>query len=455
MTRVELESEMPVSAEQLFAWHSRPGAFERLAPPWEEIRVLERRGTIRDGDRLVLELRMGPFPVRWVALHRDCIDGRQFVDVQESGPFAEWTHLHRFTPQEEHRSLLLDRIDYRLPLGALGALVAGRGVRGMLEKNLRFRHRRTRGDLERHRAMAEPKRIVVTGSSGLVGSALVPFLTTGGHRVDRLVRRTPAPDSTEIRWDPARGEIEAGALEGADAVVHLAGESIAAGPWTEERKRAIRDSRVESTRLLSETLAGLRTPPKVLVSASAVGYYGDRGDEELTEESAPGTGFLSDVSRQWEAAAAPAENAGIRVARLRIGVVQSATGGMLAKLLTPFKLGAGGPIGSGRQWVSWIALDDLVGAIHLLLSREDLSGPFNATAPNPVTNAEYARTLARVLRRPAFFPLPAAVVKTLFGEMGEATILSGQRVLPARLQAAGFEWRFPELEGALRAELGS
>jgi uncharacterized protein (TIGR01777 family) len=297
-------------------------------------------------------------------------------------------------------------------------------------------------------------RIIVSGASGLVGSALRPVLTAGVCRVQALVRRQPRPDSGEIRWDPVRGEIDAAALEGTDAVVHLAGESIA-GTWTEERKRAIRDSRVLGTRLLCEAMASLERRPRVLVAASAVGYYGDRGDETLTEVSPPGAGFLPEVCVEWEAATGPAAAAGIRVVNLRIGVVISARGGMLDKLLTPFKMGVGGPIGGGRQWISWIALDDLVGAIQHLISAEDVSGPVNGVAPNPVRNAEFARVLGRVLRRPAFFPLPAAVVKTLFGEMGEATILSGQRVLPARLEAAGFRFRFPELEGALRAELQS
>src|SRR5262245_13397563 len=250
-------------------------------------------------------------------------------------------------------------------------------------------------------------RVLVTGASGLVGSALVPFLTTGGHRVTRLVRSQPRPGAAEIHWDPVTGVQDLSSLEGMDAVVHLAGENIAGGRWTAERKAKIRDSRVIGTRTLCETLARLSQPPKVLVSASATGYYGDRGAEPLWENSTFGTGFLADVCRAWEKATQPAVQKGIRVVLLRLGIVLSPAGGALAKMLLPFKLGLGGVIDRGNQYLSWIALDDVAGAMAHTLMTDALQGPVNAVAPHPVTNREFARTLGRVLRRPTVFPLPA------------------------------------------------
>lgn len=297
-------------------------------------------------------------------------------------------------------------------------------------------------------------RILVTGSTGLIGSALIPFLTAGGHTVTRLVRSAPRPGEREVRWDPERGEADRPGLEGQDAAVHLAGENIAGGRWTAERKARIRDSRVRGTQFLCESLARLDRPPKVLLCASATGYYGDRKDEVLREESAPGSGFLAEVCRAWEAAAEPALRAGIRVVSLRFGVVLSPAGGALAKMLPPFRLGLGGRIGTGRQYMSWIALDDAVGAACHALTAEALGGPVNAVAPNPVRNLEFAQTLGRVLSRPALLPLPAFAARLALGEMAEELLLASARVEPARLTAAGYPFRHPCLEGALRALLG-
>lgn len=294
--------------------------------------------------------------------------------------------------------------------------------------------------------------IAVTGASGMIGGALCESLSADGHGIRRLVRREPRAGTSEVRWDPAAGEIDTASLAGVDAFVHLAGEGIASERWTPERKERIRKSRTEGTRLVAEALARMPQPPAALISASAVGWYGNRGDERLTEESPPGTGFLADVSREWEAATTPARDAGIRVVNPRIGVVLSTRGGALTKMLPPFRLGLGGPIGSGRQWMSWIALHDIVGVLRWLL-ESNLAGPVNATAPNPVTNREFASTLGHVLGRPAIAPLPAVAVRMLFGEMGQALLLDGAAILPARLQADGFSFAHPTLESALRHEL--
>ena len=295
-------------------------------------------------------------------------------------------------------------------------------------------------------------RISVTGSSGLIGSALVPFLTAQGHEVGRVVRSTTAAGAW--RWDPGAGHVDAGAVNGKDAVVHLAGETIAAGRWSAARKARIRDSRVRGTRVVAEAVARADPRPKALVCASAMGFYGDRGDERLTEASAPGRGFLSEVSREWEEACAPARDQGVRVVNLRFGIVLSPAGGALAKMLLPFRLGAGGVVGSGKQWWSWVALDDAVGAIQHALVTAGLSGPLNVAAPNPVTNAEFTRTLGRVLARPTLFPVPVFAARLAFGEMADALLLASARVVPERLQQTGYVFRHPELEGALRHLLG-
>ncbi len=296
-------------------------------------------------------------------------------------------------------------------------------------------------------------RIVISGSHGLIGSALLPGLEARGHRVIRLVRGAAPPASEDISWDPGAGRIDAERLEGMDAVIHLAGASIAAGRWTAAQKARIRQSRVDGTLLLARTLAARARRPGVLLSASAVGYYGDRGSELLDERIGPGRGFLADLCRDWEAATDPARAAGIRVVVLRTGSVVSSHGGFLARLLPVFRLGVGGPLGSGRQYLSWIALPDVVGAVAHLLAREDVVGPVNLVAPHPVTNREFTRTLARLLRRPAVVPAPAPLLRALFGEMADEALLASARVVPAKLLASGYAFRYPDLEGALRAVL--
>ena len=291
---------------------------------------------------------------------------------------------------------------------------------------------------------------LITGASGLIGSELAPLLRKQGHDVVSLTR-SAARRPGEHHWDPARGDVDPAALEGIGAVVHLAGESVA-GRWSDEKKRRILDSRVQGTRLVSEAIAALDRPPAVLVCASGIGVYGDRGDDTVTEDDAAGDSFLADVVRAWEAAADPARAAGIRVVHTRFGVVQSARGGALKTQLPLFKLGLGGPIGGGRQYVSWVALDDVVGAIAYALSRDELAGPVNVTAPNPVTQAEYARTLGRVVRRPAVLPAPGFAVRAILGEFA-GEVLDGQRVLPRRLTDSGYAFRYPQLEQALRHAL--
>jgi uncharacterized protein (TIGR01777 family) len=292
-------------------------------------------------------------------------------------------------------------------------------------------------------------KILISGSHGLVGTALMKSLEPEGHEVFRLVRYAPSSDA-EIEWSPDRYSIALARIEGFDAVVNLAGESIAEGRWTEDKKQRIRESRVKGTKLLGDALANLTNPPKTFICASAIGYYGNRGDEILTETSAPGDDFLAEVCVEWEKATALATEKGIRVLNTRFGVILDAHGGALAKMLPPFRAGLGGKIGSGKQWMSWIALDDVVGALKFALTNEALGGPVNFVTPNPVTNAEFTNTLGKVLSRPTLFPIPAFGVRLLFGEMGEALLLAGQRVAPKRLMTEGYQFQYSQLDAALR-----
>jgi uncharacterized protein (TIGR01777 family) len=291
--------------------------------------------------------------------------------------------------------------------------------------------------------------ILVTGSTGLIGTELVSLLKKNNHHVLRMVRKTPA-GSDEVQWDPASGIPDKTSIEGLDAVVHLAGENIAAGRWTTEQKRRIRESRIQGTRLLAQSLAYLFDPPKVLISVSAIGYYGDRGEQRLDESSAPGSGFLPELCREWEAATAQASARHIRVVNPRLGMVLSAAGGSLAKMLPIFRLGIGGRVGSGKQYMSWIAIDDLVRIIEYAIQDESLRGPINAVAPNPVTNLEFSKILGRVLNRPSFMALPAFAARLIWGQLADEVLLASARVSPERLLQSNYKFLFPNLEAALR-----
>lgn len=454
-TVFSVTTRLPRSVEEAFAWHERPGALSRLCPPWERIEILGTHGGIRDGARVTVRAKVGPFWSRWEMEHRDYVEGRQFHDVQLSGPFAKWEHVHGFETDGPSACRLTDTIRYRLPFGAVGRAVAGGFVQRKLAELFAWRHATTQADLEtigRYEAV-EPKRIVVSGASGMIGQALVPFLQTQGHEVLRLVRRAPV-GADEIFWDPANNELDTAKLEGLDAIVHLAGENVGDGRWTAARRERILRSRVDSTRTLITTLAKLKRRPKAFVSAAAIGFYGERGDDVVTEEAEIGHGFLPEVCLAWETHAEGAARLGIRTALMRFGVVLSPAGGALAKMLPVFRAGVGGPLGSGRQWMSWVSIDDAVGAIYHALLDSRCVGPVNTVAPSPVTSAEFAASLGRVLRRPAILAVPAAVLRLALGAMAQETILTSTRALPEKLQRTGYGFRHPTLESALRHVLG-
>ena len=400
---------MPVSVQELFAWHEREGAFERLAPPWQDVRVLDRQGGIRDGATVTLDVRTMGIPSRWQMRHRDFVQDAQFVDEMHGGPFRSWVHTHAFGAEGTSASRLTDEIAYALPLDGLGDAVAGWFVRDTLERTFRYRHAVMAHDLARHTQFAaSPRlRIAVTGATGYIGSALCAFLTTGGHTVVRIGRGPVKPGHVDVSWDVKAGTLDASALEGVDAVIHLAGAPIAER-WTDEHKRAIVESRVQGTALIARTIAGLTRKPRVLLSGSAIGFYGAHREGVVDETSAPGDDFLAETCVAWEAATAPAAAAGVRVVHLRTGIVTGVAGGALGKQWPLFQLGLGGPLGDGAHYMSPIALDDEVGAIHHCLMDDRIA---RRREPRGARGGDQRRVRAAGRRgdRPAGDPAGAGV----------------------------------------------
>ncbi len=445
---IEYECVVNHPRDEVWRWHSRPGAMRRLVPPWQPMSVVSEASSLADGVA-VLGL---PGGLRWVARHDPTayVEGSRFADELSShGPaswpprvIGRWRHTHSFTDAGSG-TRVCDRVEAPVPAAALRSTFV-------------YRQRQLTDDLAAHRraevAGVAPLTVAITGSSGLVGSALSAFLSSGGHRVIRLVRG-PAQGEDERRWEPEDPAPEL--LAGVDAVVHLAGASIA-GRFTDKHRAAIRDSRIAPTRLLARAAASAPDGPRTFVSASAIGFYGaDRGDTQLTEDSTRGDGFLADVVTDWEAATDPAREGGLRVVRVRTGIVQAANGGTLALLRPLFAAGLGGRLGSGRQWLSWIGLDDLVDVYHRVLYDQRFDGPVNAVGPEPVRNTEYTRELARVMHRPAVVPVPALGPRILLGADGARELAeASQRVVPAKLLAAGHPFRHPDVGDALAHQLG-
>jgi len=460
MPEFVLRTPLSHAVGDVFAWHMRPGALDRLIPPWEKVTIESREGTPATGGRVAFRVRRGAAEIRFEVVHTDFEQDRLFRDEQTRGPFTRWVHTHRFEPGNGDGNgdgcVVEDHVDWELPLGAAGRLLGESSVEEELRRVFTFRHRRLENDLDRikRHGNSAPLAIAVTGSSGLIGRSLCNVLTTGGHRVVRLVRNRKTQKPEDALWDPIKGTVEEGKLEGLDAVVHLAGEPLLGFRWTEEKKKHIWASRVEGTDHLARALARLRRPPRVLVSGSAVGFYGNRGDQRLSESAKPGRGFLAELCQAWEEATGPAARMGIRVVHLRTGLTLTPAGGALATMLLPFKIGVGGRIGSGRQYVSWIDHDDLLSLILHVIQTPSIRGAVNATAPYAVPNSAFTGTLGRVLGRPTLIPLPALALKALLGEMGKEMLLKGQRVQPTVAEKSGFEFMYPGLEESLRHQLG-
>ncbi|UXA16214.1 TIGR01777 family oxidoreductase [Mycobacterium sp. SMC-4] len=446
---IEFESIVEHPRGQVWDWHSRPGAIHRLTPPWQPMTALAEAESLADG---VAVLRL-PGGLRWVARHDPSAyqPPHRFVDELSSDGVVSWPvrlaggwrHTHTFDDLDGTRTRMHDHVEAAVPAVLLRPMFV-------------YRHRQVADDLAAHRRAAQagmsPMVVAVTGSSGLVGAALCAFLSTGGHRVIRLVRG-PAGGPDERQWSPQSPARDL--LDGVDAVVHLAGASIA-GRFTAEHRAQIRDSRVEPTRLLAEVAAAATDGPGVFVGASAIGYYGsNRGDTQLTEDSSRGNGFLADVVTDWEAATTPARDGGLRVVTVRTGIVQSSAGGTLRLLRPLFSAGLGGRVGDGRQWMSWIALDDLLDIYHRALFDDRLDGAVNAVAPEPIRNSEYTSALSGVLRRPTLLPVPSFGPRLLLGEQGARELAeASQRVVPATLLGLGHPFRQPEIAGALAHQLG-
>ncbi|MFO7557739.1 MAG: TIGR01777 family oxidoreductase [Desulfobacterales bacterium] len=449
-------SRISAPVEEVFKWHARPGAIERLSPPWDPLKILIPSEGIQKGSEVLLEMKAGSFPFKWLARHTEYQENKFFQDRQIRGPFTEWVHSHRFEPDGENACLLEDHIKYKLPFHFISGFPSKRIIQKKLERIFTYRHQIIQRDISLHlkNKSDKPLTIIVTGASGVIGSTLVPFLTTGGHRVIRLVRNRSESSPDELLWDPLSGFLNADSIEEIDAVIHLAGENIGSGRWTPEKKKKIIESRVKGTELVVKKLSSLRKPPKVIICASAIGYYGDRGNNILNENDECGADFTSSVCRLWEKAAHPARERNIRTVFLRIGIVLTPLGGALKRLLLPFKLCVGGKIGNGSQYMSWIDMEDVLGSIYHILKNEAIEGPVNIVAPNPVTNTEFTKTLGKVLARPALFTIPSAAIKMAFGEMGQEILLASTRVMPEKLLKTGYRFNTPCLETALRQMLG-
>lgn len=443
-------SDIGVPLKELHDWHFRPGAFSRLNPPWEKATVMKIPESLEGGAEAIIKVGSPPLQLKWVAEHHLIDDG--FLDRQTSGPFAEWEHRHHFTEMSSG-SNLTDDISYRAPFGFPGDLFGNPLIKRKLDRMFRYRHDVTKSDLERRVENAPPKAltVLITGSTGMIGSALTGYLQTQGHRVIGITRNVKL--DSDIFWDPENGVFEIPDSVEPDAVIHLAGENVATGRWSDEKRTAILESRTKGTRLITEAILKLKKSPAVFITASGSGYY-PLGGNLHDESSPPGNHFLSEVCQRWEAESEPLAAAGIRVIQARIGAVLSPVGGALAKMFPLFNLGLGGIIGSGDQRMAWIGLDDVIDIMHRGLFEESWEGPLNLVAPEVITNRDFTKTLAKILHRPSFLPVPAFVIEAIFGDMGKETILADVAVVPDKLTALGYRFRHPNLKSALRHVLG-
>ncbi len=440
----------------VYAWHEKPGAFFRLIPPWEDVEVIAPPKGIELGAEVVTKMKIGPIHVNWVGRHDVVEPGKIFCDEMIEGPFSKWRHRHIFE-NENGQCRLTDSIEYELPLGRVANYLGNSFAKEKLRRLFEYRHTILKNDLAlQTRYKHQPKNILITGSTGLIGTALTPLLKNLGHNITHLARH-PLPQSTDrcLIWN-FRDPIKLREMIDSpiDAVIHLAGESIAEKRWNTDQKKKILESRKKSTQLLSEAICKLDTKPSSFLCGSASGFYQESATSIWTESSPPGNTFLSKVCQEWEDSCSPLRDQKIRTVNLRTGIVLSPKSGALKKMLFSFNKGVGAPLGSGNQFWSWISLDDMLGLIVHCLETESISGPINAVSPNPLTNREFSEILARVLNKPLMPAVPTTLLRMIAGEMADELLLASRRLNPKAALETGYEFFFPTLESALFHQLG-
>jgi len=454
------KSTAQISQSVAFSWFNTPGAFIRIMPSWEKLKIIKIANPLSVGEKCEFRFALGPLSPLWVAEITEHQPNQMFCDKMIKGPFSFWEHHHIFNSISSNKEVeIIDNVEWRLPLHKLSYFFGKRIVKKRMEKMFKHRTRIFNADISRHELFLNEKRkkILVSGSNGLIGQQLCAFLSTGGHEIIPLLRpESPIPvwSNTHVIWDPNTGEIIEGNLDGFDVIINLAGAGIGDKRWTKKRMNLIHDSRIGPTEKLCKLIANLSTPPELLISGSAIGWYGNRGEEVLNETSSEGNGFLSEVSINWEKATKKASDAGIRVVHIRSGIVLSASGGALQRMLFPAKMGTGGPIAGGKQMMSWISLDDEIYAIHHIIMNKNIEGPVNLTSPESLSQKTFMKQLGKVLRRPAFLPLPGFMIKLLFGKMGTTLVVEGQNVYPQKLLENGYIFEHTDIEKCLRDCLG-
>ncbi len=444
------------SVEKLFTWHEGKGAVLRLTPPWIPLKIIARSGEgIQEGAKIRFKIKFFKIPMVWESEHINYQKNKFFKDMQTKGPFPLWVHSHMFRQDGTHHSIMEDKIEFKLPFQTLTRPFY-KFVIKEFERMFAYRHRILKYDLENNaNRNGEKKRILISGSGGTIGSALIPFLQTLGHDIIRLVRKKGKLVNDELFWDPYRGILDLEKAGKLDAVINLNGVNITDKRWTEKQKQSIFDSRVISTRLLAQKTACLDHVPDVFLSASAIGFYGEGGDTILTENNHAGDYFISKVCRQWENASIEAfKKTNIRCVQLRTGVALTPAGGALAKMMLLFRLGLGAQFSHGRQYMSWISIEDVLAGILYILNHDKITGPVNLTSPCPVTNKEFSKTLATVFSKKILFAVPEFAAKVLWGKMGKETFLASVRVMPEKLLNNGFNFQHKNLLPALIDLLG-
>ncbi|MDA0346550.1 MAG: TIGR01777 family oxidoreductase [Verrucomicrobia bacterium] len=452
------ESNISAPAADVFAYHERLGALQRLIPPWESVRVVSSKGSIQNDDSITIKMNLGPFKTLWKAKHQDYQKNRQFVDVQVKGPFKYWKHTHSFRSLDPHRTNLKDTIQLELPFGLIGRRFVYPKVLKQLNKLFTYRHAITQNDLKDWMQLKSfpVSKVAITGGNGLIGSELAVFLKAQGHEVVILSRsgKSKVYGVPGVRWDPGKQFIDAKSLSDVDCWIHLAGENVSKKRWTKKRIKKLKDSRVNSTKFLVDFILKQKNAPKVFITASGAGYY-PSSSEVMTEDSAKGSGILAGICSEWEDASAPLMGTAIRRVVLRTGIVLSEKGGALEKLLPIFNFGLGGPVGTGKQFWSWIAMEDLIRIYNLAAKDPRIEGIYNAVAPIASTNKKFTDVLGSALRRPTLIRTPSWVLKIALGRMADDALLASQNIAPNRLNESDFNFNFPDLELAVSHCLGT